>query len=67
MPGIAFNKSGGRVGYGKGFYDVFFRKLNKRVDKIALAYDFQILSKVPMNEYDVKIDGIITNEQIIYN
>ncbi len=41
--------------------------MDKRVDKIALAYDFQILSKVPMNEFDVKIDGIITNEQIICN
>jgi 5-formyltetrahydrofolate cyclo-ligase len=66
-PGIAFDRSGGRVGYGKGLYDVFLRKMKKRVDKIALAYDFQILSKVPMNEYEVKIDRIITNEQIIYN
>ncbi|HEX9026827.1 MAG TPA: 5-formyltetrahydrofolate cyclo-ligase [Clostridium sp.] len=67
LPGIAFDRLGGRVGYGKGFYDAFLRKMNKRVDKIALAYDFQILSKVPMNELDVKIDGIITNDQIIYN
>lgn len=67
MPGMAFDRLGGRVGYGKGFYDVFLRKMNKRVDKIALAYDLQILSKVPMNKFDVKIDGIITNEQIIYN
>jgi 5-formyltetrahydrofolate cyclo-ligase len=66
MPGVAFDRQGGRVGYGKGFYDRFLRNMNKKVDKIALAYDFQILDKVPMDEFDVPIDGIITNEQIIY-
>jgi 5-formyltetrahydrofolate cyclo-ligase len=62
MPGVAFDRQGGRLGYGRGYYDSFLRKMNKRVDKIALAYDFQILDKVPMDEFDVKIDGFITNE-----
>ena len=63
MPGVAFDRLGGRVGYGKGFYDVFLKKINKEAYKIALTYDFQVLDKVPMDEFDVKIDGIITNEQ----
>ena len=65
MPGVAFDEQGGRVGYGKGFYDAFLRKMEKKVDKIALAYYFQILDKVPVDEFDVKIDGIVTNERII--
>ncbi|MBC8062338.1 MAG: 5-formyltetrahydrofolate cyclo-ligase [Clostridiaceae bacterium] len=65
MPGVAFDRLGGRVGYGRGFYDEFLRKMDKSVDKIALAYDFQILDKVPMDEFDVKIDGIVTNREII--
>jgi 5-formyltetrahydrofolate cyclo-ligase len=39
--------------------------MNRRVDKIALAYQFQVLNEVPMNELDVTIDGIITEEEII--
>lgn len=64
MPGVAFDREGGRVGYGKGFYDNFLRKMNKKVDKIALAYDFQLLDKVPMDEFDVRIDGVITEQQL---
>jgi len=66
MPGVAFDRRGGRVGYGKGFYDRFLRNMIKTVNKIALAYDLQILDKVPMDEFDVRIDGIITNKEIIY-
>jgi len=62
MPGVAFDNKGGRLGYGKGFYDVFLKKINKKVKKIALAYDFQVIDSVPMEEYDVFIDEIVTNE-----
>jgi len=65
MPGVAFDRLGGRVGYGAGFYDIFLNKMNRKVDKIALAYQFQVLDEVPMNELDATIDGIITEAEII--
>jgi 5-formyltetrahydrofolate cyclo-ligase len=65
MPGVAFDRRGGRVGYGAGFYDKFISKLGRHVDKIALAYHMQLLDSVPMDEYDEKIDGIITNEEFL--
>lgn len=65
MPGAAFDRQGGRIGYGGGFYDRFLSRMNKKVDKIALAYDFQILDRVPMDEFDVRVDGIVTNEGYI--
>jgi len=61
MPGAAFDKNGGRIGYGGGFYDRFLSGLRHNAKKIALAYDFQILKHVPMDEHDIKPDGIITN------
>lgn len=61
IPGVAFDKSGGRVGYGAAFYDRFLVKLKKDTPKIALAYEMQIVDYVPMNEWDVKINEIITN------
>lgn len=61
LPGLAFDKKGGRVGYGGGFYDRFLRKSRKDAKKIGLAYSFQILEEVPMEQNDEFIDGIITD------
>jgi 5-formyltetrahydrofolate cyclo-ligase len=65
MPGVAFDRQGGRVGYGAAFYDRFLFKMNRKIDKIALAYQLQVVDRVPMDESDVRIDGIITNEELI--
>jgi 5-formyltetrahydrofolate cyclo-ligase len=65
MPGVAFDRYGGRVGYGAAFYDRFLSNMNKQVDKIALAYHFQVLDSVPMSEHDIRIDGIITEQETI--
>lgn len=59
IPGIAFDKNGGRVGYGGGYYDRFLKKVRKDSKKIALAYSFQILDMVPREKHDILMDGII--------
>lgn len=61
VPGVAFDLSGGRVGYGGGFYDRFLKKLNPNATKIALAYDFQLINEIVIEEHDIKVDRIITN------
>ncbi|QXE17510.1 5-formyltetrahydrofolate cyclo-ligase [Clostridium sp. 001] len=61
IPGVAFDKRGGRVGYGGGYYDRFFKKLRENSKKIALAYRFQVLDEVPMEKHDMFIDGIISD------
>ena len=67
VPGVAFDRNGGRMGYGAGFYDRYFKKISennvKKVIKLALAYDFQILEKIPMNEQDVPVNYIITEKE----
>lgn len=69
VPGVAFDDKGGRIGYGAGYYDRYFKKIskerNKLIKKIALAYDFQVIDNVPMDEQDVKIDCIITEKHIL--
>lgn len=65
MPGVAFDRQGGRLGYGAAFYDRFLSKLKKHVDKIALAYQLQVIDSVPMDDKDVPIDGVITEEEFI--
>ena len=70
VPGVAFDRNGGRMGYGAGFYDRYFKKISEdnigKIVKLALAYDFQILENVPMNEQDVPVNYIITETKFIY-
>lgn len=64
LPGLAFDESGGRIGYGGGFYDRFISKTGKNTAKIGLAYGFQVFDKVTCFEYDKPIDGLITERSI---
>lgn len=65
LPGVAFDETGSRVGYGGGYYDIFLESLDKKIPKIALCYEFQIVKKINIKEYDIKTDFIITEERII--
>lgn len=65
VPGIAFDKSGHRIGYGLGYYDKLLRRLrnkNSRVKAIALAYDLQLTEGIKAKEHDQKMDMIITEK-----
>lgn len=66
IPGLAFDILGGRLGYGAGYYDRFLYQTKLNFNKVGIAYDFQVIDKVPMDEHDVRIDGIITTKDIIY-
>ncbi|WMJ88071.1 5-formyltetrahydrofolate cyclo-ligase [Anaerocolumna sp. MB42-C2] len=66
VPGLAFDEYKNRIGYGKGYYDSFFRQYAScPLKKIALAYDFQVQKKIPVEESDIKVDSIITQYGII--
>lgn len=64
VPGVAFNKDGCRVGYGKGYYDKLLAKL-KDVKKVGLAFELQLTNNTFKEEHDVPLDKIITEERII--
>lgn len=64
VPGVAFDRKGYRIGYGKGYYDRFFHTFPVK-HKIALAFDLQIIESVPSQEYDVPVDMILTEKELI--
>ena len=67
VPLVAFDSRLNRLGYGGGYYDRYFEKLekNKKVIKIGLAFSFQKISSIPINQYDKKLDFIITEKEIL--
>lgn len=65
IPGVAFDEHCNRVGYGKGFYDRLLSR--KKAPAYALAYEEQILGRVPAETHDIKMDKIITDKRIIQN
>ncbi|NEU30736.1 5-formyltetrahydrofolate cyclo-ligase [bacterium LRH843] len=60
VPGLAFSKSGARLGFGGGFYDRFLPSIDTKT--VALAFPCQMIHHVPVEEHDRKIDHIIGPE-----
>lgn len=64
VPGVAFDREMNRLGRGKGFYDRLLRKTPAR--KIGICYGLQLLDEIPAEPHDIKMDLIITENDIIY-
>jgi 5-formyltetrahydrofolate cyclo-ligase len=64
VPGIAFDKKGYRLGYGKGYYDRLLS--GKRTFSIGLAYSFQLLENLPHDRYDKRLDAVASEDGIRY-
>jgi len=63
VPLLAFDRSCNRLGYGKGYYDKFMT--DKKALKIGLAYSFQEVEKIVADKFDVKLDIIVTDREVI--
>ena len=67
VPLVAYDNNLNRLGYGGGYYDRYIEKLEKikKVIKIGLAFSFQKISSIPINQYDKRLDFIITEKKIL--
>lgn len=61
VPGVAFDAKKNRLGRGKGCYDKFIKNLPKKVITIGLCFDFQIVKNLPVDQFDLPVDKIISN------
>jgi 5-formyltetrahydrofolate cyclo-ligase len=53
------------LGYGGGYYDRFAERVPERVDRVALAFEIQIVDEVVIGEYDIPVDKVLTEERVI--
>lgn len=65
LPGLAFDREGGRIGYGGGFYDRFLAEY-PGFKKTALAFQYQVMESVPSEALDIKVNRIVTEKEDIY-
>lgn len=61
-PGVAFDREGGRLGYGKGYYDRLLGRVDKRASLIGLAFECQLFPEIPLDEPDVRMDCVVTEK-----
>jgi 5-formyltetrahydrofolate cyclo-ligase len=67
VPLVAYDNNLNRLGYGGGYYDRYIEKLEKfkKVIKIGLAFSFQKISSIPINQHDKRLDFIITEKEVL--
>jgi len=64
LPGSVFDERGGRFGYGGGYYDRFLNAV-PTATRIGLAFDLQIIKKVPLQDHDELLDMVVTETRTI--
>ncbi len=65
VPGVAFDRSGYRLGYGKGFYDRALHDTTAKTVHVGLSYEFQLVGALPAEKHDIGMDLIVTEEHIL--
>jgi 5-formyltetrahydrofolate cyclo-ligase len=65
VPGIAFDARGGRLGFGKGYYDRFLERLPATTYRCGLAFSIQMVPCVPQAPHDICMHGIVTEQGYI--
>ncbi len=65
IPGVAFDLRGGRLGFGAGFYDRLLSRLSRDIPTVGLAFDFQVIPRLPSQPHDIILDAIVTERGVI--
>jgi len=65
VPLVAWDRRGTRLGRGGGFYDRLFVRLDPRIVRVGLAYEFQEVPELPRDSWDVSLQYVITERRIV--
>lgn len=64
-PGLAFDRRGGRLGHGRGYYDrLLAKKSLAQAFKVGLALERQMVARVPMHARDIRLDAVVTERSV---
>jgi 5-formyltetrahydrofolate cyclo-ligase len=62
VPGVAFDREGGRTGHGKGYYDKLLEHAKATTPLVALAFECQMFADIPMQDHDIYMDLVVTEK-----
>ena len=65
LPGLAFDRRGGRLGFGGGYYDRFLEAARLRCPRVGLCFAFQVLKELPLDQWDQRVQFLCTEERFI--
>jgi 5-formyltetrahydrofolate cyclo-ligase len=66
VPGLAFDRRGGRLGYGKGYYDKLLHQIRNDARKVAVCFECQLVPEVPLLPHDIRMDMIVTENSVYH-
>lgn len=66
VPGLAFDRAGGRVGWGRGHYDATFQAARADALRIGVAFGCQLVERVPREPHDAVLDLVVTDVQTFH-
>jgi len=64
VPGVAFDRRGGRLGHGKGYYDRLLARVRPEALLVGVAFECQMFPEIPMLPYDIYMDLVITEKAV---
>jgi len=64
VPGVGFDRNGGRTGHGKGYYDKLLESARPDTPLVALGFECQLFDEIPMQNHDIYMDAIVTEDTI---
>ncbi|MHB8897798.1 MAG: 5-formyltetrahydrofolate cyclo-ligase [Thermoguttaceae bacterium] len=64
VPGLAFDRAGGRVGYGRGYFDRMLQGLRPDAFAAGIAFECQLFDRVPMGPLDVRLHAVVTEDDV---
>ncbi len=64
VPGIAFDRQGGRLGFGGGFYDRLLPQAERAI-RVGVTYDDLVFDSVPMQPWDCRVDWLVTPSGLV--
>lgn len=62
LPGVAFDRRGGRLGYGAGFYDRLLGATRPDCVRVAAAFSVQLVAQVPVEPHDQRVGRLVTED-----
>ena len=65
VPGIAWDRDGYRLGWGRGYFDRVIKRLPQHVRSVGLAFNLQLINRVPRDQFDLPVDMVVTESRVV--